>query len=86
MLKQRPTLDITPSTRYQVHAHVDKVVSYFNQSARDNIAEHYDLLCFESTTEHFEFIDYPLADIKYLFPVSERVEGGVRVQIQHRES
>ena len=39
MLNQQPTLDITRSNRYQVRAQVDKVKSYFIQSASDNIAE-----------------------------------------------
>jgi hypothetical protein len=78
MLKQRPTLDITCSNRYQIHAQVDKVKSHFIQSARDNIAELYDLHCFESAAEHLEFIDSLLADNTYLFPIAERVEGGIR--------
>jgi hypothetical protein len=78
MLKQRPTLDITRSNWYQVRAQVDKVKSHFIQSARDNIAELYDLHRFESTAERLEFIDSLLADNKYLFPIAERVEGGVR--------
>jgi len=77
MLKQQPTLDITRSNRYQVRAHVDQIEFHFFQSARDNIAEHYDLHRFESAAERLEFIDSPLADNKYLFPVAERVEGGV---------
>jgi len=77
MLKQRPTLDITHSNRYQVQAQVDKVKSHFIQSARNHIAELYDLHRFESATEHLKFIDSRLADNKYLFPVAERVEGGV---------
>jgi len=48
------------------------------QSARDNIAELYDLHRFESAAERLEFIDSLLADNQYLFPVAERVEGGVR--------
>jgi len=71
-------LDITLSNRYQVRAQVDKVKFHFIQSARDNIAELYDLHRFESNAEHLEFIDSLLADNKYLFPVAERVEGGVR--------
>jgi len=51
---------------------------HFIQSIRDNLAELYDLHRFESTAEHLEFIDSLLADNKYLFPVTERVEGGVR--------
>ena len=78
MLNQRPTVDITRSNRYQVRAQVDKVKSHFIQSARDNIAELYDLHRFESTAERLEFIDSLLADNKYLFPIAERVEGGVR--------
>jgi len=64
--------------RYQVRAQVNKVKSHFIKSARDNIAELYDLHRFESAAEHLEFIDSLLADNKYLFPVAERVEGGVR--------
>jgi len=78
MLKLRPTLDITGSNWYQVRAQVDKVKSHLIQSPRDNIAELDDLHCFESAAEHFEFIDSLLADNMYLFPVAERVEGGVR--------
>jgi len=78
MLKQRPTVDISRSNRYQVHTQVNKVQSHFIQSARDNIAELYDLHRFESAAEHLEFIDSLLADSKYLFPVAEHVEGGVR--------
>jgi hypothetical protein len=44
----------------------------------DNIAELYGLHRFESAAEHLEFIDSVLADNKYLFPIAERVEGGVR--------
>jgi hypothetical protein len=78
MLKQRLTLEITCSNWYQVRAHVDKVKCHFIQSASDNIAELYDLHCFESTAERLVFIDSLLADNKYLFPIAERVEGGVR--------
>jgi hypothetical protein len=78
MLNQRPTVDISRSNRYQVGTQVDKVISHFIQSGRDNIAELYDLHCFESATERLEFIDSLLADNKYLFPVAERVEGSVR--------
>ena len=77
MVKQRPTLDIGRSNWYQVQAQVDKVKSHFIQSARDNIAELYDLHRFEFAAECLEFIDSVLADNKYLFPVAERVEGGV---------
>jgi len=78
MLKQWPMLDITCSNWYQVCAQVDKVKSNFIQSARDNIVELYDLHSLESDSEHLEFIDSPLADNKYLVPVAECVEGGVR--------
>jgi len=78
MLNQRPTLDITRSNRYQVRAQVNKVKSHFIQSARDNIAELYDLHRFQSNAACLEFIDSLLADNKYLFPLAERVEGGVR--------
>jgi hypothetical protein len=77
MVKQQPMLDITRSNRYQVRAQVDKVKSHFIQSARDNIADLYDLHLFESTAEHLEFIDSLLPDNKYLFLVAECVEGGV---------
>jgi len=78
MPKQRPTLDITRSNWYQVRTQVDKVKSHFIKSARENIAELYDLHCFESTAERLEFIDSLLAKNKYLVPIAERVEGGVR--------
>jgi hypothetical protein len=78
MLKQRLTLDITCSNRYHVCAQVDKIKSHLIPSVRDNIAERYDLHRFESAAERLEFIDSLLADNKYLFPVAERVEGGVR--------
>jgi len=78
MLKQQPTLDITRSNKYQVRAQVDKVKFHSIQSARDNIAELYDLHRFESGAECWEFIDSIRADNKYLFLVAERVEGGVR--------
>ena len=77
MLKQRPTLDITRSNRYQIRAHVNKVKPHFIQSARENIAELYDLHCFEFAAEHLESIDSLLADNKYRIPVAEHVEGGV---------
>jgi len=77
MLKQRPTLDNTHSDQHQVGTHIDMVKSHFIQSARDNIAELDDLHRFGSAAERLEFIDSPLADNKYLFPVAEHVEGGV---------
>jgi hypothetical protein len=80
MLNQRPTVDITRSNQYQVRAQVDKVKSYFIQSVRDNIADLYDLHRFESAAEHLEFIDSLLVHNKYLFPVAEHVEGGIRCQ------
>jgi hypothetical protein len=67
MLKQQPKVDIPHSNQYQVRAQVNKVKSQFVQSARDNIAELYDLHCFEFTAECLEFIDSLLADIKYHF-------------------
>jgi len=42
------------------------------------MAELCDLHQFESAAEHLEFIDSLLADNKYLCPIAERVEGGVR--------
>ena len=53
------------------------VVSNLIQSARDNIAELYDLHHFESEAEQLEFIDSLLADNMFLFPVAEHAEGGV---------
>jgi len=70
-------LDDTCSKRYKVRVQVDKVKSYVIQSAKENIAEHYDLHCFESDAEHLEFIDSFLADNMYHLPVAEHVEGGV---------
>jgi len=78
MLNQRPTLDSTRSNRYQVRVQVHKVESHHIQSARDDIAELYDLHRCESAAERLEFIDSLLADNKYLFPIAEGVEGGVR--------
>ena len=78
MLKQRPKLDITHSDRYHVRAQVNKIKSHFIQSATYNIAELYDLHCFESAAERLELIACLLAHNKYLFPVAERVEGSVR--------
>ena len=78
MLKQRPTFDSTHSNRYQARAQVNTILSHFIQSARDNIAELYDLHHFESDVEHLEFIDSPRADNMYRFPVAGHVEGGVR--------
>jgi len=70
-------LDITHSNLYQVRVQVDKVKSHFIQSARENIAELYDLHLFESAAERLEFIDSLLADNKYLFRLAKHVEGGV---------
>jgi len=47
------------------------------QSPWDNTAELYDFHHFESNAECIEVIDSLRADNKYLFPVPERVEGGV---------
>jgi hypothetical protein len=77
-LKQRPTSYITHSNWYQVRAQVNRVISHFIQSVRDNIAELYDLHRFESTTERLEFNDSLLVDNKYLGDIAERVDGGVR--------
>ena len=43
-----------------------------------HFADVYDLHRFESATEHLEFIDSLLAGNKYLYPVAECVEGGLR--------
>jgi hypothetical protein len=57
------------------------------QSAWDNIAELYDLHCFESAAERLELTASLLAGNKYLFPIAERVEGDVRgPNPTHRES
>jgi len=77
MLKRWPTLDITCSNWYQVQAQVDKVKSHFNQSGRDHIAGLYNLHHFKSDAERLDSIDALLEENKYLFPVAERVEGGV---------
>jgi len=77
MLKQWPRLDITCWNRYQVWAQVDKVKSHFIWSARDTIAELYNLHCIQSAAEHLEFIDSLLAENTYHFPVAEIVEGDV---------
>jgi hypothetical protein len=86
MLNQRPTVDITLSNQYQICPQVDNVKSPFNQSVRDNIAELYDLHCFESAAERLGFIDSLLADNEYFFLVAERVEEAYAVQIQCQES
>jgi hypothetical protein len=62
----------------QVQAQVDKVKSHFIQSPWYKMAELYHLHRFESAAERLEFIDSLLADNKYLFPIAESVEGGVR--------
>jgi len=77
MLKQWPTLGIERSNWYQVHCKVDKGISHFIQSARDNIGEVYHIHRFDFAAERLEFIDCLLVDNKYLFPIAECVEGGV---------
>jgi len=77
MLKKQPILDDTCSIRDQVLAPVDKAKSHFIQSARDHIAQLYDLHRFESDPEHLEFIHSLLADNKSLFLLAEHVAGGV---------
>lgn len=62
MLKQHPTLDITPSNQYQLRAQVDKFITHYIQSARDNLAVLYDLHDFKSDAEQLEVIDGLLAD------------------------
>jgi hypothetical protein len=78
MQHQRPRVDITRSYWYQVRIQVHKVISNFIQTARDLIAELYDLNRFDSTAERLKFIDAFLADNKSLFLVAEGVKGGVR--------
>jgi hypothetical protein len=56
---------------------VSKVRSHLIESARDNIAERYDLQHFESAAERWELIDSLLADTQYHFLVAKRVEGAV---------
>jgi len=63
---------------YQVWAPVDKNKSHLIQFAKDNIADLYELLHLESSAERLEFIDSFLADSKYVIPIAENVEGGVR--------
>jgi hypothetical protein len=88
MLNRLPTFDITRSNRYQVRTQVDKVKSHLIQSARDNIAELYDLHRFESAAERLEFIDSLLADnVKYLFPIASVSTGSkfpVRFRVRFR--
>jgi hypothetical protein len=69
---------MTHSNQYHVPVQVDKITSDLIQFARDKVAELYELHCFESASEHLEFIDSLLADNQYLFPVAESVAGGVR--------
>jgi hypothetical protein len=78
MVNQRPTLDITHSNQYLVQAQVNMVKSHVIQSARNSLEEVDDFHQFESAAECFQFIDSFLADNKYLFPIAEHVEGGVR--------
>jgi len=80
MLKERPSLDITRSIRYEVWAQVDKVESNFIHSAKYYVEELYDLHRFKSDAECLAFIDSRRADNMYRFPVAECVEGGVRGQ------
>jgi hypothetical protein len=70
-------LDITRSNWYQVRTQVNNVKFDFIQSARDHIAELYDLQHFASEAEHLEFIASLPGDNKYLFPAAEHVKGGV---------
>ena len=85
-LNQQPTVDITHSNRYQVRAQVDKVISHFILSARDNIVEHFDLQRFEYAAERLEFIHSLLPDNKYLFEEQSVWKVVYMVQIQCRES
>jgi hypothetical protein len=62
MVKQHPTLDITPSNQYQLQAQVNMFISHYIKSARDNLAEFCDLHHFESDVEQLEVIDALLAD------------------------
>jgi len=77
MLKQQSTLDITHSNWYWVWAQVDYVTFHYIQSARDIVAELYDLHAIEAGAELLQFIDSLRVDNKYHFPVAESVEGGV---------
>jgi len=86
MLNQQPTLDIIRSNWYQVQAQVHKIKSQFIQSARDNIAEVYDLHRFESAAEHLEFIDFHLADNRNRFLLQSVWKVVYVVQIECRES
>jgi hypothetical protein len=62
----------------EVRAQVNKVKSHFIQSARDNIAELYDLHRFECASERLELIDSLLGDNQYVIHIAESVEDGVR--------
>jgi hypothetical protein len=71
-------LDITRSILYQVRAQADKVKSIFIQPEMDHIADNYDLHRFESDAECLKFNESLLVDKKYIVPVAEHVEHGVR--------
>jgi hypothetical protein len=64
ILNERHTLNITRSKRYQVQAQVDNIKSHFIKSARENMAELYDLHLLQSAVERVELIDSVLADNK----------------------
>lgn len=70
-------MDTTWSNWDQIPAQVDIVKLHFTQSARDNIAALDDLNDFQSTAANLKSIDSLLDDSKYLFPVADRVDGGV---------
>ena len=70
-------MDISCSNQYHIRAQVNKVQTHFIQSARGNIAKLNNLHRFGSDAECWEFLHSSLAYDDYLFPVAERVEGGV---------
>jgi hypothetical protein len=53
------------------------VKSHFIQTARENLAAHYDLHRFESPAERLQFIDSLLLDNWYHFHITENVDGGI---------
>jgi hypothetical protein len=61
----------------QFHTQVDYDGSHFIQLVIYNIAEFYDLHCFESYAEHLEFINSLLAENKYLVRIAQHMKSGV---------
>jgi hypothetical protein len=75
MLKQQPTLHITPSNWYQFRVQVDQVKSDYIRSAMDNRPEQYDLHHFDYEADYLELIDSLRAVNKYLSTVAQPLVG-----------